>query len=169
MVQSSGNPHNHSRSLADKVDQCTAKGQATCHARWTEHRKGEGYTSTNRPAVLNGLLTVMNLRDIGSCAAVITHSSGSKSNKEALSGYLARVSSYIISISGYSCRKPSAQSSYRNDQGEIHCPQRCATYDCHGGMEYQHLGNATACELGFNRRRGRRARGQLRRRTWRWQ
>ncbi len=28
-------------------------------------------------------------------------------------------------------------------------------------MEYQHLGNATACELGFNRRRGRRAEGAV--------
>ena len=38
--------------------------------------------------------------------------------------------------------------------GEIHCSQRCATYDCHGGMDYQHLNNATACVLGFNRRGG---------------
>lgn len=109
-------PHNHSRSLADNVDQCTAKDKQP--ARWLDGTpERRGYTSTNRPAVFNGLLTVMNLRIIGSCAAVTTHSSGSKTNKEALSGYLARMSSYIISISGYSCRKPSAQSSYRNGQG----------------------------------------------------
>ena len=28
-------------------------------------------------------------------------------------------------------------------------------------LEYQHLGNATACVLGFNRRRGRRAEGAV--------